>query len=48
MTGDKEKRGPKEDRVKIDIPWEEAVDKALNKKKPKDGWPKPPDRKPKK
>lgn len=34
------KRGPKPDRVKIDEDWEEAVKRALKKKRPKDGWPK--------
>ena len=33
--------GPKADRLKIDMPWKDAVDKALKKPKPKDGWPKP-------
>jgi len=39
MTEEKAKRGPKEDRVKIEGDWESAVDKALAKKRPKDGWP---------
>lgn len=43
MTDEKEKPGPKPDRVKIDEDWEEAVRKALKKKRPKDGWPKPED-----
>jgi hypothetical protein len=34
------KRGPKEDRVKIEGDWEAAIDKALTKKRPKEGWPK--------
>jgi hypothetical protein len=33
------KKGPKPDRVKIDEDWEEAVKKALKKKRPKGGWP---------
>jgi hypothetical protein len=37
---EKPKRGPKEDRVKIEGDWESAVGKALAKKRPKDGWPK--------
>lgn len=39
-TDDKKpSRGPEPDRVKVDIPWEEAVGKALKKKRPKGGWP---------
>jgi hypothetical protein len=34
-----EGRGPKPDRVKIEGDWEGAVGKALNKPRPKDGWP---------
>jgi hypothetical protein len=34
------KRGPKEDRLKISDDWESAVNKALKKKRPKEGWPK--------
>ena len=34
-----QKRGPKPDHLKLEGPWEEAVKKALGKKKPKDGWP---------
>ena len=30
---------PKPDRVKIDGDWENALGKALKKKRPKDGWP---------
>ncbi len=33
------KTGPKPDTVKIDVDWEDAVKKALKKKKPKEGWP---------
>jgi hypothetical protein len=40
-TKRKGKRGPKPDRVKVGEDWEEAVKKALKKKRPKDGWPKP-------
>lgn len=32
--------GPEPERLKIDEPFEDAVDKALRKKKPKEGWPK--------
>jgi hypothetical protein len=38
------KRGPKPDSIKIEGDWEAAVDKALAKKRPKDGWP-PPEKK---
>lgn len=34
------KTGPKPDTVKIEGDWEDAVDKALEKKRPKEGWPK--------
>lgn len=37
----KKKTGPKEDRVKLDIPWEDAVKIALDKERPKEGWPPP-------
>ena len=33
--------GPKPDRLHIDGDWEEAVKKALKKKRPKEGWPSP-------
>lgn len=36
---DKEKVGPKPDRVKIEGDWERSVGKALKKKRPKNGWP---------
>jgi len=36
----KGKTGPKPERVRISANWEDAVDKALKKKRPKDGWPK--------
>lgn len=40
--GDKKKRpGPKPDHLKIDVPWEDAVKKALEKKRPEGGWPDP-------
>jgi len=35
------KRGPKPDRLKIDMDWEAAVSLAMKKKKPATGWPKP-------
>ena len=34
-----QKPGPKPDRVKIDENWEDAVKKALDKPRPKEGWP---------
>ncbi len=34
------KPGPKEDRVKIEGDWKEAIKKSLEKKKPAEGWPK--------
>jgi hypothetical protein len=38
----KQTPGPEADRLKIDADWQEAVKKALAKKRPPDGWPKPP------
>ncbi len=32
--------GPKPDVLKIEGDWKEAVKKSLQKKKPKEGWPK--------
>jgi len=37
----KQKSGPKAETVKIEGDWESAVDKALKKERPKEGWPKP-------
>jgi len=34
------KRGPKSNLLKIDGEWQRAVNKALKKEKPKEGWPK--------
>ena len=31
--------GPKPETVKVKGDWEAAVEKALNKPRPKDGWP---------
>lgn len=46
MSGQKKnRRGPKPERVKIDEDWEDAIDKALRKEKPPEGWPKPEDEK---
>jgi hypothetical protein len=36
----KAKPGPVEERVKIDVPWEDAIKVALHKPKPPGGWPK--------
>jgi hypothetical protein len=40
-TRQRRKPGPAPERVKINMPWEQAVDYALCKKQPKDGWPRP-------
>jgi hypothetical protein len=32
--------GPKPDRLKLKGPWQEAVRKSFQKKKPPEGWPK--------
>jgi hypothetical protein len=39
---DKKKPGPDPDHLKLEGDWEDAVKKALEKKRPKDGWPDPP------
>jgi len=44
MTAKKPKKkrfkpGPQPERVKIREDWERAIDKALEKKRPKEGWP---------
>lgn len=41
MTAAKRKPGPKPERVKIEGNWEDAIDQALAKEKPKGGWPEP-------
>lgn len=38
---DKKKPGPAADTLKIEGGWEEAAKKALGKKRPPQGWPKP-------
>ena len=38
MTKSKEKPGPKPETVKIEGDWEDAVGKALAKKRPVGGW----------
>ena len=35
--------GPEPERLKLDGDWEDRVDEALGKKKPKKGWLKPAD-----
>jgi hypothetical protein len=34
------KPGPKEDLLKIEGDWKDAIKKSLSKKKPPEGWPK--------
>jgi hypothetical protein len=36
-----QKRGPKEERLKINGNWQSAIKQSFLKEKPKDGWPKP-------
>jgi hypothetical protein len=33
--------GPEPDRLKLEGDWEELAGKAVKKKRPKEGWPKP-------
>jgi hypothetical protein len=40
-----QKPGPEPDRVKIEGDWEEAMKRALGKKRPPGGWPRPPGKK---
>lgn len=35
----KQPAGPEPERVKIDKPWEKAMEEALKKKRPPKGWP---------
>ena len=35
--------GPEPDMLKIEGDWQDAVGKALNKKRPQEGWPTPAD-----
>ena len=37
----KQKTGPKEQRLKLRGDWQGLIGKALAKKRPKKGWPKP-------
>jgi hypothetical protein len=41
---DGKKPGPEAETLHYDIPWEAAIDKALSKKRPVGGFPKPPSR----
>jgi len=41
MTDSPHKKGPAPERVTINKPWEKAVKDALQKKRPKEGWPQP-------
>ena len=34
--------GPEPERLKIEGDWEEAMKRALGKKRPSEGWPRPP------
>lgn len=34
-------KGPQPKKLKIDKDWQDAMKEVLNKKRPKDGWPKP-------
>ena len=36
-----QKPGPESERLNLEGDWEKLVGKALKKKRPKDGWPKP-------
>lgn len=39
----KSKPGPDPERLKIEGDWEEAAKKAMQKKRPPEGWPNPDD-----
>lgn len=41
----KSRPGPEAERLKLDMDWEKAVEKALGKKRPAEGWPTPPGKK---
>ncbi len=40
MPEKKSNPGPDPERLRLPGPWEEAVDKALGRKRPEGGWPK--------
>ena len=39
MTNNENRPGPKRKRVKIEGDWQDAVKKALEKERPREGWP---------
>jgi len=39
MTNGRKRRGPKPNHLKIEGDWQEAIKKAVKKKKPPEGWP---------
>ncbi|HTF34938.1 MAG TPA: hypothetical protein VK714_14735 [Myxococcota bacterium] len=41
MAKSKKKPGPKADRLKLPGDWQTAVKRALEAKRPAEGWPKP-------
>ena len=45
MGKGRSKPGPKADRLKVEGPWGKALGRAIQKPRPKRGWPKPPKRK---
>lgn len=45
---ERKKTGQKPVRVKIEAPWQDAVEAALKKQRPKNGWPTPKGKKSKK
>ena len=45
-TESKGKRGPQPDRLVVNGDWKGAMEKALGKKRPAAGWPKPAKKKP--
>src|SRR5436853_6031559 len=48
VMSEKRKRGPEPDELVLPGDWQENIRKALQKKRPASGWPKPPKKKPKK
>ena len=41
MAKEKQKPGPKPDRLKLPGDWKDRLREAVQKKRPKSGWPKP-------
>jgi len=37
----KQSTGPRPDTLKLEGAWQDAMNKAIKKEKPKEGWPKP-------